>query len=59
MYYVVRSDEGLENYAFTFDNIKDAKESAMRLKRLLGHQYSIIKVETVWTTQTLDEAMRG
>ena len=57
MYYVVRSNEGLENYHWAFNNIDQAKEAALNLKKTYGHNYAIIKVDSVWTTQTLAEAM--
>jgi hypothetical protein len=62
MYYVVRKEEDISSYHYIFigeDAYKKAKASAKNLKHYLGHDYDVIKVETVWTTQTLDEAMRG
>jgi len=57
MYYVVRSNEGLENYHWAFEDISQAKEAALRLKNMFHHEYAIIKVESVWTTQTLADIM--
>lgn len=53
MFYVVRKGEGLDMYHYAFHNLKDAKESAENLKKTLGHQYDVIEVKSVWTTQTL------
>ena len=62
MYYVVKKDTDLSDYHYIFSGenaFKKAKVSAEKLKFCFGHDYNVIKVETVWTTLTLDEAMRG
>ena len=60
MYYVVRKDEDISYYHYIFigeDAYKKAKASAENLKFYFCHNYDVIKVETVYTTQTLTEAM--
>lgn len=57
MYYVVRKGEGLDKYHARFHNLPPAKAYADDLKSTFGHNYDVVKLETVWTTQTLDEAM--
>ena len=60
MFYVVKRGEGLFNkYHAAFHDQSPARNYAENLKAYLGHNYDVVKVETVWTTQTLDEAMRG
>lgn len=59
MYYVVRKGEDLTNYHSSFHSQGEARDYAERLKESYGHNYDVILVSTVWTTQTLDEAMRG
>lgn len=59
MYYVVRKGEGLDMYHARYHRKIEAREYAKYLKATYGHNYDVIKVATVWTTQTLDEAMRG
>lgn len=58
MYYVVRKGDKLENYHSAFYTQDAAREYAEHLKTTLGHNYDVIQVTTVWTTQTLYEAMR-
>lgn len=58
MYYVVKKNEELVDYHAKFHRESEAREYAENLKEMFGHNYDIIKVATVWTTQTLDEAMR-
>lgn len=58
MYYVTKNGEGLLNYHSRFNDLSKAREYAENLKATYGHNYDVIRVETVWTTQTLDEAMR-
>lgn len=57
MYYVTKEGEGLLNYHARFDRQNRAREYAKNLKAIHGHNYDVIKVETVWTTQTLEEAI--
>lgn len=62
MYYVVKKDDDLSNYHYVFVGelaLNKAKESACNLKAFLMHDYEVIKVETVWTTETLEEEMKG
>jgi hypothetical protein len=55
MYYVVRTDKDLSCYHYIFEKFLDAKDSCINLKNMFGYQYKVVKVETVWTTQTLAE----
>lgn len=59
MYYVCRKGDGIQNYHASFHEETTARNYAENLKALYGHNYDVIKVATVWTTQTLEEAMRG
>ena len=42
-----------------FDSPNDAAEHAHALHQLHGDHYHVVKVQVVWTTQTLAEAMEG
>lgn len=53
MYYVLRHHDNIMNYHARFQIIEQAKEYAEGLKKDFGHQYVILKVEPVWSTQTL------
>lgn len=54
MYYVVRKHENIMHYHARFVKEVKAREYAEGLKRDFGHNYDVIKLETVWTTQTLE-----
>jgi len=58
MYYVIRQGQPIENYHARFNEQKPAREYAMNLKASFRHEYNIVRVETVFTTQTLNEAMK-
>lgn len=58
MYYVFRLGEPWWNYNYCYRELSQAKECANKLRDYLGHQYSVAHVETVWTTQTLEEALK-
>lgn len=58
MYYVVRKHENIMHYHARFVKEVQAREYAEGLKRDFGHNYDVLKLETVWTTQTLEEAMK-
>lgn len=58
MYYVVPKGRTITEYHATFHKQSEAREYAESLKETFHKNYDIIKMETVWTTQTLDEAMR-
>ena len=58
MFYVVRKGEGLDKYHASFHSEAAARNYAENLKSTFGRNYDVVKVETTWTTQTLDEAMR-
>jgi hypothetical protein len=57
MYYVVRKGENIINYHARFYKVEQAKVYAEELKKSFSHNYDILKLETVWTTQTLAEIM--
>ncbi len=42
-----------------FDNAWEAKERAQALHDSFNHHYHVLKITTVWTTQTIAEAMEG
>lgn len=58
MFYVVRKGESIDQYHAKYHKQSDARDYALDLKETLGHNYDVIHVFTVWTTQTLDEAMK-
>lgn len=58
MYYVVRKNKDLNQWHSRYHREGDAREQAEDLKKTFGHNYDVIKVATVWTTQTLEEAMK-
>lgn len=53
MYYVVRKGTKLVDYHSAFYTQGAAIEYAESLKLTLGHDYDVIKVATVWSTQPL------
>lgn len=53
MYYIVRKDESIYMYHEMVESIEKAKEKAEKYKSLFGHEYDIIFMKTVYTTQTL------
>ena len=55
MYYVTRIGTPLWDYHARYDSVEQAKDYAMWLKSVHGHQYEVVKVETMWTTKTLAE----
>ena len=57
MYYVVRKGEPIQNYHSKFVSMDQSISHAEDLKTTFGHNYDVILVDTVWTTQTLTEAM--
>lgn len=57
MFYVTRKGEGLINYHARYQRQQEARKYAESLKATYGHEYDVIKVETVWTTQTLADAL--
>lgn len=57
MFYVVRKGERLDQYHSQFHRQHEARGYAENLKATYGHNYDVIKVATVWTTQTLEEAI--
>ncbi len=59
MYYVLKMGDDLSSYHYVFTGdlaFKKAKQCAINLKETYGH-YEVVKVETVWHTQTLAEIM--
>lgn len=58
MWYVVPHGASVNFYTDPkFDNALEAKEHAQALYDSFGHHYHVMKIQTVWTTQTLAEAM--
>jgi len=58
MYYIVEKNShsyGIGKF-FGFHFLQNAKDFAEDLKNEHGKQYDIVRVETVYTTQTFDEA---
>lgn len=58
MFYVVQKGMEVTQYHARYHKQSEARKYAEELKRTFGHNYDIIHLNTVWTTQTLDEAMR-
>lgn len=58
MFYIVPKDRSIIANVAKFNNLEPAKMMALDLKERDGVNYDIIQMETVWTTQTLDEAHR-
>jgi hypothetical protein len=58
MYYIVEKDKHLfDTFKFLgIESLQNAKNLAEHFKVQTGKQYDIVHVETVYTTQTLDEA---
>jgi len=58
MYYVIEKNSRIieANIYSGFHFLQNAKELAEDLKNEHGKQYEIVRVETVYTTQTFDEA---
>lgn len=60
MYYIVKHGETLSTTADICTSNRDAaKQAAEHLHETTGDHYHVIKVETVWTTKTLAEALEG
>jgi hypothetical protein len=62
MYYLINNDSKLSfaqqiAIADTFVWISQAKQQADRRKAKTGENWEVVKMESVYTTQTLDEAM--
>jgi len=55
--FIVQNDDHVD--CFKSESIAKAKEVAIRMKDECGENFSIIEIKQVWTTQTLDEAMKG
>ena len=60
MYYIVKHGETLSTTADICTSSRDAaKQAAEHLHETTGDHYHVIRVETVWTTKTLAEALEG
>lgn len=58
MYYIVKHGEVLSTTADLCTSSRDAAvQAAEHCHELTGDHYHVLKVETVWTTKTLAEAM--
>jgi len=57
MYYIVDKNFHLfDTNFFEVESLQEAKNLAEQFKVRLGKQYNIYRVETVYTTQSVDEA---
>lgn len=57
-YYIVRHGKPFEpEHQTPWDDIDRAVYTAEMRRKETGHHYYVMKVESVWTTQTLAEAM--
>ena len=56
MYYVVPKDRSIIRSIGKLETLYEARKSAEAAKAETGKNYDIIRMERVWTTQTLDEA---
>ena len=56
MYYVVPKDRSIVRSIGKLETLYEAKKSAEAAKAQTGENYDVIRMERVWTTQTLDEA---
>lgn len=58
MYYIVKHGEVISTTAdLCTHNLAAAKSAADELHELTGDHYHVIKVQTVWTTKTMAEAL--
>jgi hypothetical protein len=58
MYYIVKHGETLSTTADVSTSSREAaKQAAEHLNETTGDHYHVIKVETVWTTKSLAEAL--
>lgn len=61
MWYVIPHDKTISEHLATqpmpFDNFDGARDKAEYLRKDTGKQYHVIKIQVVWTTQTMAEAM--
>lgn len=56
MYYVVPKDRSIVKSLKSFETLYDARRFADATKGETGENYDVIRMDRVWTTQTLDEA---
>mgnify|MGYP001361054240 CR=1 FL=1 len=59
MFYVVAEGEDIDNWRDCHRSFDRAKAMADDLKKHQGVNFFIVKVETVWSTSTLDELDNG
>lgn len=62
MYYLINNDSDLSlaqqiAVCDTFHNVANAQRHADRLKAKTGQNWEILEIKSVYTTQTLDEAL--
>lgn len=55
MYYVFKVGEPWWNFNYVFDEFKDAKVCANKLRDNLGHKYCVVRVEDIYVTKSLEE----
>jgi hypothetical protein len=56
MYYVVPKDRSIIKSLKTFETLYVARRFAENMKAETGENYDVVRMDRVWTTQTLDEA---
>ncbi len=59
MFYVVAEGEDIDNWSDCHWSLDRAKAMAEDLKKSQNVDFFIVKVETVWSTSTLDELDNG
>lgn len=55
--FIVQNTDNVD--CFKSESFVTAKEVAERMKVECGENFSIIQIKQVWTTQTLDEAIKS
>lgn len=55
--FIVQNSDNVD--CFKSENFDKAKDVALHMKADLGENFTIIEIKEVWTTQTLDEAMKS
>ncbi len=54
--FIVENTDG--SCCFKSESFAVARKRALRMKEELGENFNIIEIKQVWTTTTLDEAMK-
>ncbi len=62
MWYVIPHNKSIAEHLAQsqsgFNNFGEAREKADFLRAETGNHYHVIKIQTVWTTKTIEEAMK-